>query len=136
MRKSGSVCAPSAWRLRKRRRKRSRQRSSFSGVSGVSLGARAEGDFVFAREGVGRSAVAHAGELQAVQKQADFGGRVGTDFDALARGSGNKREEAVDAGLAALERRGGREGVDEARVEIAGVAEVDGQRALRCARRE
>ncbi len=74
---------------------------------------------------MGRSAVAHAGKLEAVKKKPDLSRRVGTNFDALARGSGDERKEPVDSGLAALERGGGRKCMDKARLEVAGVAEVD-----------
>ncbi len=46
------------------------------------VGACAEGDLLFASEGVGAGAVAYAGKLEAVQQQANFGGRARTNFDA------------------------------------------------------
>jgi hypothetical protein len=48
--------------------------------------------------------MAHTGELKAVEQKADLSRRVGTNFDALARGLGDERKEPVDSGLAALER--------------------------------
>ena len=56
----------------------------------------------------------------------DFGRGVGTDFDALARGIGNERENAGNAGVTTLEGGGVRKGVHQMRLEVAGVAEVDG----------
>ena len=75
---------------------------------------RAEGDFVFAREGVSRSAVTHAGKFQAMQQYAHCGCGMGTDFNALARGIGDKREKSGNAGLTTLQRSGARKGVDQA----------------------
>ena len=92
--------------------------------------ARAEGDFVLARKGVGRCAVAHPGELKAVEEKPGFGRGVGTDLDASAGRIGNEREKAVDAGLAALQRGGRGKCVNQARVEVAGVAKVDRSQLL------
>ncbi len=52
---------------------------------------------------------------------------MGTDFDTFARGFGNEGEQAGNAGLTTLQRSGVREGVHQARLQIAGVAEIDGQ---------
>ncbi len=56
----------------------------------------AEGDFILAREGVRRNALADARKLKPVQQQRDFGGGARMNLDALAGRIGNEREEAVD----------------------------------------
>ena len=89
------------------------------------VGARAEADLILASERICGHAVAHARKLEPMQREGDFSGRVGTDFNALARGAGNEREQFVNAGLTTLERRGGRESVHEAGIQIAGITKVD-----------
>jgi len=90
------------------------------------VGPGAKGDLVLAREGVGSGAAADASELQAMEKQANFGGGAGTQLDTIDGGGGHEGEESVDAFLAALDGGLGGEGVDEAGIEVADVAEVYG----------
>jgi hypothetical protein len=65
----------------------------------------AKGHFVCASEGVCGDAVPCAGKLQSVQAQADFGCCVGADFNSLFSLRRKERQNAVDAGLAALDCR-------------------------------
>jgi hypothetical protein len=66
--------------------------------------ARTECHFIFSRKGMCRCAVAHAGELKAMQEKADLSRRVGTNLDALMRRIGDERKNPVCSGLAALKR--------------------------------
>jgi len=90
------------------------------------IGARAKGYLGLASEGVGGGGVADAGELEAVEQQANLSGGGGANLDAIFGGGRQQGEELIDALPATLDGGCGREGVDEAGLEVAGVAEVDG----------
>ena len=90
----------------------------------------AEGEFVLAGEGVGGGGVVDAGELEAVEEQADLSGGGGTNLDAVFGRGGEQGEQVIDSLPAALDGGCGTEGMDEARLEVAGVAEVDGGELL------
>ena len=66
----------------------------------------------------------NARELKAVKQQSNFGGGAGPNLHSLFCGRRNQSQEAVDASLAALDSRLGGECVDQARLQIAGIAEV------------
>src|ERR1700722_2090732 len=87
--------------------------------------ARAESHLILPRKRMCRCAVAHARELQAMQQQSDLGRGMRTDLNALASGIGNQREKTVDAQLAAPKRCVRRKCMNQPRLNVANVAEVD-----------
>jgi hypothetical protein len=63
---------------------------------------------------MGSHAMPDAGKLEAVQKKAHLACGAGADFDPVPRKGRKKAHQAIDAGLASLDRSRRREGVHQA----------------------